>query len=427
MGGIDVGEVGDRREGVGQRATGVVDRLAVGRDQPAGVGAGRRGGHLLAQYHPNGEFDLVHRARDALTGRLRHDRAQIRVRRQHLEHRFRVGVEVEKSPAAGDRGGQVAKVVEDQLAADVVGGRGERDDAGAVRQAQGAPIPAVAHLLTPGDGTGRQMTEHPFVGEWGAHRQPQRQRTGAGRGRLAVRAAGGMTSQLGGGAAADFPDRVIELADAGKPGREGDVAERQLGGFDQHPSGLGALCAGQAQRASPDFAMQQPLQLPGGVAQPGGHADDALAIDGPVGDQPHGAGHHVPAHIPLRRTGTGVGPAPLARPEAVSLGRRGGGVEPHVARQRRPHRATGAAIHARGDDRGHKPPVEAGVFGLHRAVAPVEVVVHTCKTYTPPATSLAENRHRCWRGAIATNWRNPAAVRRRACVPPARCRAGPTG
>ncbi len=54
---------------------------------------------------------------------------------------------------------------------------------------------------------------------------------------------------------------------------------------------------------------------------------DALAVDDPVGDQPHRARGEVAAAVPLRRAGRGVGPAAQAGAEARALSRRGRRVE----------------------------------------------------------------------------------------------------
>jgi len=50
------------------------------------------------------------------------------------------------------------------------------------------------------------------------------------------------------------------LADAREARGERDVAERQHGGFDQHPGRLAALGPGQRQRTR-RLSLQQPLEL----------------------------------------------------------------------------------------------------------------------------------------------------------------------
>ena len=96
-------------------------------------------------------------------------------------------------------------------------------------------------------------------------------------------------------------DRVVELPDAREACRERDVAERQLGGLDEHPGGLRPLGTGQRQRVGADLRLQHSLELAGGVADACRQAGDTLAVDGAVGDESHRTGHHVAAHVPLRR------------------------------------------------------------------------------------------------------------------------------
>ena len=175
---------------------------------------------------------------------------------------------------------------------------------------------------------------------------------------------------------------VVELADAGEAGGECDVAEWQVRRLDQHPGGLCPLRAGQRERAGADLGLQQPLQLPGGVAEVGGQAADTFAVHRAVGDQPHGPRHDVAAHIPFRRTRGRVGAAPLACAEARALRGRRRRVEPHVTGERWPHRATGPAVDPGGQHRGDEPAVEPGVLGLDRPVAAFEIFVHG-STITP--------------------------------------------
>ena len=56
---------------------------------------------------------------------------------------------------------------------------------------------------------------------------------------------------------------VVELADAGKPSGECDIAERQLGGFDQYPGSLCTLRASQRKQAGADLGLQKALELAG--------------------------------------------------------------------------------------------------------------------------------------------------------------------
>ena len=80
-----------------------------------GVGAGGLDRHLLAEHHAQRQFGLVDGPRDALSRRLRDQRTQIRVGAERVDDGLRVRVEVQQAPAPGDRGGQVAEVVQHQL------------------------------------------------------------------------------------------------------------------------------------------------------------------------------------------------------------------------------------------------------------------------------------------------------------------------
>ena len=70
---------------------------------------------------------------------------------------------------------------------------------------------------------------------------------------------------------------------------------RQVGRLDEQPRGLGALGAGQRERARAQLGEQLALDLAGAVAEPGGQARHALAVHHAVGDQPHGARHEIGA------------------------------------------------------------------------------------------------------------------------------------
>ncbi len=317
-------------------------------------------------------------------GAFCHHRGQLGVTGQRVDHRFGVGIEVQQPPAAGDRGGEVAEVVEHQQAADVIDGRCQGDDGAAAGKPQAAPVRAVADLLATGHGAGGQMAEDALVGERCAYRQPK----------------GHRPRRIGSGFQGPGPDRrafaqrrrcafehqahgVVELADAGKPGGESDVAERQLRGLDQHPGGLGPLRAGQREWPGADLGLQQPLQLAGGVTEVGREAADAFAVHRAVGDQPHRPRNDVTAHVPFGRPRRRVGTASLACPESRSLSGRRGRIEPHVASERRPHRAAGPAIDPGRQHRGDEPAVEPGVLGLDRPVAAFEIVVHASSLHPP--------------------------------------------
>ena len=102
--------------------------------------------------------------------------AKLRVVGQRVDHRLGVGIEVQQPPAAGDRGRQVAEVVEHEQASDVIDGGCQGDDAAAGGKPQAASVRTVADLLATGHGAGGQMTEDALVGERRAYRQPKAHR-----------------------------------------------------------------------------------------------------------------------------------------------------------------------------------------------------------------------------------------------------------
>ncbi|COX15155.1 Uncharacterised protein [Mycobacterium tuberculosis] len=129
MAGIDLSELLDRREGVGQSAVAIVDRPSVGGDQSARVSACGLRRYLLGEDRPHGEFCLVDCAGNALPGCLAHHCAQIRIGAQRLDDRFGIGVEVQQPSATCSGRHQVAEIIEHKQAAHMIGCRRQADDA----------------------------------------------------------------------------------------------------------------------------------------------------------------------------------------------------------------------------------------------------------------------------------------------------------
>ncbi len=251
------------------------------------MGAGRGGRDLLAQYHAHREFRGVHRARHPAARCLADQRGENRVFAQEIGHGHRVGVQVEQPPAAADRDGEIAQVGHGQLAGYVLRSRPERHDAPPVRQAQGAPVRPVPPLLNPRNRGRREVAEQVVRDQRQPEGEPQRQCPWRG-GRVP---AARTLAQLSRGEGEDLAHRVVERPDAGEARREGDIAHRQRAGLDQEPGGLGPLRPGHGERASSQLGEQLALDLADAVAEPGGEAGHAIAIDDPVGDQSHRPGH----------------------------------------------------------------------------------------------------------------------------------------
>jgi len=161
----------------------------------------------------------------------------------------------------------------------------------------------------------------------------------------------------------------VELPDAGESGREGDLRQRQRGRLGENAGRLGPLGPGDGERAGAEFGGDQAAHLPLLVAEAIGQPFDAMPVDDAVGDEPHGASHHVGPDVPFRRAGGGVRAAPFAGAETALLGRGGAAVEPHVLTFRRDRRAGRAAVDAGRGHGGEEHAVEAGVLADRRLIA----------------------------------------------------------
>ena len=241
----------------------------------------------------------------------------------------RVGVEVEQPAHPGHRGHDVARVGEGQVGRHVVAGVAQPDRRLAVRQQEGPAVRRRVALLDPGDGLEGEDPHHARRRRRAAG--PAAAGTGARSRCLVLRTLRGGRPQLARRRGEHRPHRVVELPDAGEPRGERDLGERHLGGLDQDPGGVRPLRPGQRLGAGADLGGEQPVQLAVAVAQPRGQPAHAVAVDRPVGDQPHGAGDRVGADVPLGRAGGRVRAAAPAGAEAGLLGCRSGGVEGHVA------------------------------------------------------------------------------------------------
>ena len=138
-------------------------------------------------------------------------------------------------------------------------------------------------------------------------------------------------------------------------------------------------------------------RAPGGVADARRQPGHTLAVNGAVGDESHGPGHHVTPHVPFRRPRRGVGPTAFAGPESGLLCGRGRRIKPHVAGERRADRAAGPAIDLRGQHSRDEPAVEPGVLGLDGPIAAVEIFVHA-------STITRAHRHHWRKIDIVVGW-----------------------
>ncbi len=225
---------------------------------------------------------------------------------------------------------------------DVPVGGAQLDDARAVRQAQAAPVGAVEHLLDARDGTQPQERDESVGVQRRAVGQAQRQRAAVLEAPVSARAC----AQLAGRQREHLLDRRVELAHAVKARRERHLDDRQLRRLDQDARRLRALGAGERERAGADDRDELAVHVTLGVAEPAREADDALAVDQAVGDQPHRAPDEIRAQIPLGRARRRVRAAALASAKANRLRGGGGHEQAHVLAFGRARRTARAAVDA---------------------------------------------------------------------------------
>ena len=135
------------REQVGEPAAGSATGSPWRATSRAGMGAGRGGGHLLAEDGPHGQLGPVDGAGHPPARRLGHQGAQGRVGRQEAST---ASGSASRSSSRRHRAMAVVRSRRSSRvssAADVVGGGGQRHDAGPVGQRERAAVGAVPDLL----------------------------------------------------------------------------------------------------------------------------------------------------------------------------------------------------------------------------------------------------------------------------------------
>ena len=186
-----------------------------------------------------------------------------------------------------DRGGEVAQVGRARsVAVDVVVGRRGREPGRprAVRQAQHAPVGAVGPRPTPPRPAPRAWPRKSSSA--GARRAARGRRRRSGDRAAAGAAAAGdaRASRSSRRACVANTSRTVSLnwRMLGEAGRERDLGERQVGGLDQQPRGLGPLRPGERERAGAELGDELPVEVALAVAEPAREAGDALAVDDAV-------------------------------------------------------------------------------------------------------------------------------------------------
>ena len=366
--------------------------FAGGQHQPPGHGACAGDRDLLSDDGAHGELEAVGGAGHASAGVAPHQRADQRIAPQGLPDGHGVGIEVEELSAARHRGLQVAQVREDELALHVGRAvavlalrRAERHDAVPVGKPQAARVGGTVERLDAGECAQPEEVEHRggVEGLAAGEAEPDGLRCGLLLVAPAQRRTRGARPQPTRRVGERLADGVVALAHAGEAGGEGHVGDGEIGRLEQDARRLAALRPCQGERTGAHLGGDEAVQLAGAVAETGGQALDALAVDDAVADQAHGPGDDIGPDVPLGRARRGVGSAAQAGAEAGLL--RGGrsGVEAHVLALGSAGRAARAAVDPGGGDGAEELAVEAGVLALRRLVAAVRVLDHECQPGMP--------------------------------------------
>ena len=106
-------------------------------------------------------------------------------------------------------------------------------------------------------------------------------------------------------------DRLVELADAREPCREGDLSGAESGRLEKDPRRLRALGSRKGERPSPDLRHEQPVQMALAVAEGPGQPRHSFPIGHTVSNKAHGAPHDVGPAVPFGRAGRCVRQAAL--------------------------------------------------------------------------------------------------------------------
>ena len=194
---------------------------------------------------------------------------QRRVGAEHVVDGGGVGVEVEHPPAAGDRRPEVAQLGQPQPGGDRRRRRPGRGRAGRRRaRAAGRARGRTSSRPTP-RGRGRRArrgSSRTSAASYGARAASRRvSQPGA----PPVGAAGRPAAARWAWSAKTSRTVSLNCRMLAKPGGEGDVGHRQVGGLDQQPRGLRPLRPGERQRADAELGDEQPVQLALGVAERG--------------------------------------------------------------------------------------------------------------------------------------------------------------
>ena len=250
---IDRRERRRRRPHVAQRVAVDRQRRTRGDDDAPGDRAGARHGDLLADRRLDGGLERIDAARHAAPGHLAHPRREHRIGTERVVDGDRIGIEVEQPADPSHGGRQVAPVRQTQRGAHdgppvatLAGTHGDR--AVPAGQVEGTVVRAPSQCSTPGTARAARNASTSSAANGS--------RTGSSSSTAPVvvggpRAAPG--AQHGRRRREHHAHGVVELADAAEASGVGDVDERHVRRLEQRAGGVGALGAGDRERAGAEL------------------------------------------------------------------------------------------------------------------------------------------------------------------------------
>ena len=291
------------------------------------------------------------------------------------------------------RRGKVPEVVEPERARDVVGEWGEGNDRRAEGQVHRPAVRRGIRRLDAGHGAGRKKSRRGPASS-GARKGRRTEIVPGAAGvelgavevtvrRAAIAARSGSSQRPRGSVSLNWRMLAKPLANAISRAGASVVSIRIRAVW-------AALRSGKCDRPGADLGDELTVQVTLAVLEAVRQTGDPLTNDYTVRNEPHRSTDQVGALVPFRRPRRGVGPAPLAGPEAGELGRGGGRVEPHVRALRRPRRAARPAVDASAGDGTEEPAVEAGVPAQDSPVALLRVLEHGGHAASPRPAPLAD-------------------------------------
>lgn len=190
-----------------------------------------------------------------------------------------------------------------------------------------------------------------------------------------------------------FEHRLVELADAGKPGGKGDGRQGEIGLIDEQTSRLCPTRPGQSQGTSTHLPEQFPVQMTRTYRQSARQPTHPLGVHRSLGDQPQGASNQIHLATPICRTGACLRTTAPTGPKPGGLGCCRARVEAHIGGVGRAGRTDRSAVDTRRSHRRKESPIKARIAATDSPIAKLEVVMqlgfHGFKLIQPQGIALA--------------------------------------